>query len=41
MSVTVGYYWMNASWGVTESPGKYKYMVAPGKSPVETYLEVV
>ncbi|KAK1242046.1 hypothetical protein MKX07_000032 [Trichoderma sp. CBMAI-0711] len=29
--VTVGYYWLYASWGVTGTPGKYKYMAAPGR----------
>lgn len=29
--ITVGYYWLYASWGVTGTPGKYKYMAAPGK----------
>ncbi|KAK1828583.1 hypothetical protein QBC39DRAFT_264826, partial [Podospora conica] len=29
VSVTVGYYWINASWGVTGNPGRYKYMTGP------------
>lgn len=31
VSVTMGYYWLNASWGVTSTPGHYRYLVAPGK----------
>lgn len=30
MSVTNGYYWVNASWGVTGNPGKYVYKDAAG-----------
>ncbi|KAL7801349.1 hypothetical protein V8C44DRAFT_346208 [Trichoderma aethiopicum] len=29
VSTTVGYYWLNASWGVTGTPGRYFYMAAP------------
>lgn len=35
VSTTLGYYWVNASWGVTGNPGRFKYLVAPGKT-VET-----
>ncbi len=36
VSSTFGYYWVNASWGVTGNPGRFKYMVAPGQPPVVT-----
>ncbi|KAK0753551.1 hypothetical protein B0T18DRAFT_424083 [Schizothecium vesticola] len=32
VSITAGYYWINASWDVTGNPGKYKYTIAPGKT---------
>ncbi|KAG5916585.1 hypothetical protein E4U61_003498 [Claviceps capensis] len=31
ISTTVGYYWLNASWGVTGNPGKYRCMIGAGK----------